>query len=40
MIPEDVRNYKVYIGKGNNFKLIRDAFKKRFKFEIKDGGGK
>lgn len=30
-IPEETKQYKVYIGKGNNFKIIKDAFKKRFK---------
>ena len=40
MIPEEVRNYKVFLGKGNNFKLIRDAFRKRFYHLKKDGGGK
>lgn len=40
MIPEEVRNYRVFLGKGNNFKMIRDAFRKRFYYLIKDGGGK
>ena len=33
-IPSTINTYKVYVGKGNNFAVIKSAFKRRWWWQI------